>query len=194
MIELGTIARNFPEQFRFPSMLLVAGGAQNVGKTTFACRAIEYLKSKGFQVYGLKITPHFHQDNLEHLIIQKDNFQIALEKNAETEKDSSRMLAAGADEVFFVQTKSDDALPEVFDFVNRMADKEVLWVCESGGLRDFVDPGLFFYFEREGEYSQKKSAAKRRALANRIIRFDGVTFDFSLEQIQVDKHTFKLLK
>jgi hypothetical protein len=175
-------------------MLLVAGGAQNVGKTSFACRAIAYLKAKGFQVYGLKITPHFHQDNLEHRIIQKDSFQIALEKNADTEKDSSRMLTAGADEVFFVQTKSDDALPEVFDFVSRMADKKVLWVCESGGLRDYVDPGLFFYFEREGVVSTKKSALKRRAMADSIIQFDGKDFDFSLEQIQVENHAFKLLK
>lgn len=194
MLSIGHIQRNVPEHFSVPNLVLLAGAGQNVGKTSFAVSIIHRLKKLGYQVYGLKITPHFHHSNPENLIIQKEGFQISLEKKTDGIKDSSRMLDAGADEVFFVQINSDIALPEAFDFVYRMADEKVLWVCESGGLRTFVDPGLFLYFKMKGQEPQKDSAKKLMPLADKIVNFDGAVFDFSPEQIGVEEYRFKILK
>jgi len=188
MINVGHIETEIPKHFVVPNMLLLAGSGQNVGKTSFAVEAIKYLKKLGNVVYGLKITPHFHTSNPTHLIVQTDDYQIALEKDFLGNKDSSRMLKAGADEVFFVQTTTDNALLDVFDFVNRMAKENVLWVCESGGLRFFVDPGVFLYFKHKNQESQKESAKKLMPLANRIVEFDGSSFDLPVNQISVSEN------
>lgn len=193
MLDIGQIQEKVPKHFSSPNMLLLAGAGQNVGKTSFAVEAIRHLKRLGHVVYALKITPHFHASDPPHLIVQTSNYQIALEKDASAKKDSSRMLEAGADEVFFVQTNSDQALPFAFDFVRRMANKEVLWVCESGGLRTFVDPGLFLYFKLKGEDSSKSSAKKLMPLADRIVEFDGSDFDLAPEQINVKEFKLNLI-
>lgn len=193
MLELGQIPAEVPKHFVVPNMVLLAGAGQNVGKTSFAVATIKHLKEQGKVVYALKITPHFHDSNPTHLILIEDDFQIALEKDFLGSKDSSRMLNAGADEVFFVQTASDSALLKAFDFVKRMADENVIWVCESGGLRFFVDPGLFLYFKKKGQEPKKESAKKLMPLSDRIVEFDGLNFDLAVEQIAVTKNNKLLL-
>lgn len=193
MLEVSQIRTEVPEHFVVPNMLLLAGAGQNVGKTSFAVAAIKQLKKLGKVVYGLKITPHFHSSNPSHLIVQTADYQIALEKDFTGTKDSSQMLKAGADEVFFVQTDSDNALLAAFDFVNRMVKEDVFWVCESGGLRFFVDPGLFLYFKLKNQVPQKKSAKKLMPLADRIVEFNGTDFDLSAEQISIAENRLILL-
>lgn len=193
MLDIKRIQAIVPEHFSISNMILLAGAGQNVGKTSFAVAAIRHLKQLGNVVYALKITPHFHTSNPDHLIIQTADYQVSLEKDSLGNKDSSRMLEAGADEVFFAQTKTDTALPKVFDFVNRMASENVFWVCESGGLRFFVDPGLFLYFKLKGEEPQKESAKKLMPLADRIVEFNGSDFNFSPEQIVIEDSQFKLI-
>lgn len=179
MLNPGHLKRNVPERFYVPNMILLAGSGQNVGKTTFATELINYFSAQGIGVYGLKITPHFHEPFPENLIVQTDTYQVALEKNTLHSKDSSRMLLAGAQEVFFAQTRSDDALPAVFDFVYRMSNQEILWICESGGLRNIVQPGLFLYFKKKDEIPQKASAKQLMPMADRIVEFDGKAFDLA---------------
>lgn len=193
MLDIKQINSEIPKHFIAPNLVLLAGAGQNVGKTSFAVELISHLKSLNLKVYALKITPHFHQSNPPNLIIQKENFQIALEKDEKASKDSSRMLQAGADEVFFVQTNSDEALAEAFHFVNSLADETVVWVCESGGLRSVVEPGLFLYFKMQGEQPTKKSARWLMPLADRIVEFNGSGFDLSATQVSVDKYCFNKL-
>ncbi|MDA3906057.1 MAG: hypothetical protein PF484_08275 [Bacteroidales bacterium] len=194
MLDLGQIQVKVPKHFSIPNMVLLAGAGQNVGKTSFAVAIIKQLKKQGNVVYALKITPHFHDTETENIIIQTADYQIYLEKDRNGNKDTSRMLGAGADEVFFVQTKSDIVLPDAFDFVHRMARKNVLWVCESGGLRFFVNPGLFLYFKWKGKEIEKNSAKKLMPLADRIVEFNDGHFDFSPEYISVKDYQFKILK
>ncbi len=192
MLDIKHIKSELPNHFSVPNMVLLAGAGQNVGKTTFAASLIWHLKSLGYTIYGLKITPHFHENNPENLIIQNDDFQISLEKKQNGNKDTSRMLNAGAEEVFFIQSNTDSALPVAFDFVHRMGKENILWVCESGGLRAFVDPGLFLYFKLKGTIPEKPSAKKWMPLADRIVEFSDNTFSLLAEQIIVTDNTFVL--
>ncbi|HAG15125.1 MAG TPA: hypothetical protein DCG69_01175 [Bacteroidales bacterium] len=192
MLEFEKIERPLPANFVMSNLLLLAGAGQNVGKTSFGVACIQYLKRLNYKVYALKITPHFHSENPAHLIVQEKDFQISLEKDINGSKDSSRLLRAGADEVFFVQTKSDQALAKAFNLVSTLADNQVLWVCESGGLREIVEPGLFLYFKMKDQFPIKASAQRLIPLANRIVAFDGINFDFSPEEIQIQNHRFCL--
>ncbi|MBN2237001.1 MAG: hypothetical protein JW729_05545 [Bacteroidales bacterium] len=192
MIDFAALPREIPEYFEIPAMILLAGGGQNVGKTSFASALIKHLKNKDNLIYGLKITPHFHQPNPKNIILQTDSFQVTLEKDLHGKKDSSRMLKAGADEVFFVQTKTDQALPEIMSFLSSMATEKVIWVCESGGLRAVVKPGLFLFFMQANQDITKESAQKWIPLADKLIEFDGVDFDFSVQTIQKTDSGFEI--
>lgn len=193
MLDVNHLKLKIPNRFSVPNMVLLAGAGQNVGKTSFAVALISHFKKLGFIVYGLKITPHFHEMKPENLLIQKDDFQISLEKNRSRDKDTSRLLNAGAEEVFFIQSKEDTALPIAFDFVNRITKENVLWVCESGGLRSYVDPGLFLYFKLKGTKPEKPSAKKWMPLADKIVEFDGANFSLTPEQIGIDNDRFHLI-
>jgi hypothetical protein len=192
MIDFGLISAEIPAHFTVPNMLLLAGAKQNVGKTTFATASIRHLKLLGYKVFGLKITPHFHEQKPEFILFENEDFLIALEKNKDGKKDSSRMLIAGADEVFFIQTKTDKALLAAFNYVIRLAPENVLWVCESGGLRTNVTPGLFLYFKLKGENPSKDSAKTLMPLADKIVNFDGINFDFLPEDLKIRANGFYL--
>lgn len=126
-----------------PNILILAGTGRNIGKTVLACRILAQL-AKNHESMGVKISPHFHPlEEKQEYIHQSENFVI-IEENSNTKKDSSRMLQAGADRVFYIQCKKEylsDALERLFPLLN----PEAPVVVESGGLYDLVEPGLLIY-------------------------------------------------
>src|SRR5512145_645979 len=121
------------EEISMPNLLILAGSGRNSGKTTFACSLINKF-SYLYPVVAVKISPHFHslEKNLVSLI-DNQNFFVEEESNRVNSKDSSRMLAAGAEKSFFVMT-SDDHLKEAWKQVIPLIGTNKLIVCESGGL------------------------------------------------------------
>ncbi len=84
-------------------MVLLSGSGRNVGKTTLACNVIRHL-SEYRTVYGLKLSPHFHKMNhLQKLIAHGEGYKVYRELDPDSGKDSAKMLAAGAREVYFIQ-------------------------------------------------------------------------------------------
>ena len=134
----------------WPQLFLIAGTNRNVGKTTLACRVIEQI-SKEQQVVGVKISPHFHElgSTLE-IVHQSKNCFITFETSPVPVKDSSRMLAAGAQRVYYIQA-NDESLPEVFEFLHWNIPGSMAVVCESAALRRFVEPGMFVILSGKGE-------------------------------------------
>ena len=164
--------------------MLIAGAGQNVGKTTFACALIEHLVKKGQDVYALKVSPHFHGMENEHIIFQDKRFVLSLEKNKESPKDSSRMLRAGAKASFFLQVK-DEFLKEAWQYTASFFPEDVYVVVESGGLRQFFRPKKLFFLERKGELVKPKSLYNKQK-ADYLINFDGENFDKSISQLDLE--------
>lgn len=127
---------------KWPNLFLIAGTNRNVGKTTFACQLIAKT-AKHQEVWAVKITPHIHSlcsscktlFSSEHLIISE-------ELSKDEEKDSSKMLAAGAQRVIYIQG-SDERIPEIVKWMNENISNTIPVVCESAVLRRFVEPGIF---------------------------------------------------
>ncbi|NOR88187.1 MAG: hypothetical protein GQ527_11310 [Bacteroidales bacterium] len=172
-------------------IILLSGAGQNVGKTTFACQLIEHLKASSQKVFAIKISPHFHDADPPKTIFSSERFVLSLESEKETGKDTSRMLAAGADEVFFLQV-NDEFLEEAFQYTMSFVPPEVLVVIESGGLGELIKPALFFFVKRAGISEMKEVAAKNRKLADRVIQFDGEAFDFQVENVLYKNGQIKL--
>jgi molybdopterin-guanine dinucleotide biosynthesis protein len=164
-----------------PNLMLVAGNGRNVGKTTLACRIITHFSEK-MPVTGLKITPHFHDYDETDLVFKNEKF-IILDETKYHEKDSSRMLKAGANKVFFVMAKpefSGEAAQKILQFLT-----SDLVVCESGGLHEFVIPGVFLMVKRTGEELVKTHLLKYEPI---IVNSDGKDFDFDIRRLRFNNN------
>ena len=161
----------------FNHMILIAGDGRNVGKTFLACKIIRHL-SESAEVIGIKISPHFHDlQNEEYIVIKNDRYIIAEEK-AITRKDSSLMLQAGAKKVYFIMTRQEH-LKEAFSSISEKLLNHVI-VCESGGLQELVQPGLFLFVKAKDQYIQKKHLLNNAPI---IITNHNKSFDFDVKSI-----------
>jgi hypothetical protein len=173
------------------NILLIAGTGQNSGKTTLACQIIQKF-SKIHPVIALKISSHFHI-NVEsgNIIINNDDIYFAEETDASKPKDSSRMLAAGARKSYFIMATDEnitDAMQQFFLLVN----PDDLIVCESGGLRNIIKPGLFFIMHFSGNESPKQKTLTLKPLCDKWITFNGSSIDFFIDSIEVTQNTWQL--
>lgn len=163
------------------NMVLIAGNGRNVGKTTLACKIISHLSQK-HQVTGVKISPHFHSYIGGNIRIETESF-IIFDERRHTTKDSSLMLQAGAKKVYFIMVKQEaleDALNALFPF---LADGPV--VCESGGLHEFADPGLFFFVNTRDREIEKPQLLRYNPIR---VENDGRTFSLNIEKLNFSEN------
>jgi hypothetical protein len=136
-----------------PNLLIVAGTGTKSGKTTITCRLIDQLKNTG--IVGIKITPHFHETTPGLILIsEKPGYSIFKETNPDTNKDTSRMLNAGASFVYFVKV-TDGSLLKAFIEITENIPGSCPIICESPALRYFIEPGLFIIMSSVAVNKQK---------------------------------------
>jgi hypothetical protein len=175
---------------KLPQLLLIAGNGRDSGKTTLACLIIQKF-SRDHQITALKISPHMHRIATGGKVIcDSENLYIAEETNAGTGKDSSRMLQAGASRSFFI-CASGDQLSSGISKILETADDHTLFVCESGGLRQFVVPGLFFIVSRPGSSEIKPGTQNLLQFENIWLTFDGHHFNLNLDEIVIHQNNWK---
>jgi hypothetical protein len=128
--------------FENKCLIVVGGTGRNVGKTEFVCQLIERISDQ-FPVYALKVSAIFPDEKIFHGTHSggETTLQLFEETKRTTEKDTSRMLRAGASRVFYLQ--SDDAGIETgyVRFIKHVPENGVV-VCESNSLGRFVKPAL----------------------------------------------------
>ena len=175
------------------NILLIAGTGRNVGKTMFACNIIKCLSNQT-PITSIKISPHFHElsPNLE-IISQNENYLISKENKKEGEKDSNRLLNAGSKEVYYVQAK-DEFLTEILSYFDCILDPTTPIICESGALRDIIQPGLFLMIDKKNNNNLKPRAIGYKQLANEWIEFDGEEFDFTANKIAFSNNEWVIKK
>jgi len=170
---------------KFPNLLLIAGNGRNVGKTTLACKIISWFSAEK-EVVGLKISPHFYEFNEADVVFKNKQVAIVEEKKIDT-KDSSLMLQAGAKKVYFVMVKPEHLHRAVEHMIKILPNK--LIVCESGGLHEYVNPGLFLMVNRKGKEIVKTNLLQYDPI---IVNNDGKNFDFDIHQVEFKNHQIKL--
>lgn len=176
---------------RLNGLILIAGTGRNVGKTTLACMLIEQ-SSKNNKVIGLKISPHIHSQNKNaELVFENNHYSIFQESDAQTTKDSSRMLSAGAKQVFYIQSE-DEFIGEAFEKLCKEIDDESAIVCESGGLRNFVIPSVFLICNKKGNTVFKEKHQTIIPKADQILQFNNPDFDFEISNIRFKRGTWEI--
>jgi hypothetical protein len=88
------------------------------------------------------------------LLAENKGFSIFEELDPLTNKDTSRMLSAGAQKVFFAKVTDNDLLNAFNEILLFIPDGTPI-VCESPGLRYFLDPGIFIIMRSEESYNNK---------------------------------------
>ena len=155
----------------FPNLLLISGSGRDAGKTRLVCLMIQKWKSTT-SVAAIKISPHHHESDDSMLKVHAgEGYTIWQEKN-KSWKDSGKFVEAGADPVFYIEA-GDSHLSDAFIQTVALCDKEQLLVCESGGLANYIKPGLLVFIQSGGEIiSEKKEHVK--SLADLVIKSEEV--------------------
>lgn len=157
---------------KIPNLLLIAGTGRNTGKTTFACEIIKQTASQQ-QVIGIKISPHFHGGTKSLKQIGGiDNYKLYEETLSDLlGKDSSKMLASGAERVFYIEVL-DDFILVAFNELLEYIPENVAIVCESPALRKVIDPGLFIIVDNISQQNKKQDVLDKKKIADLFIETD----------------------
>ena len=164
------------------TLLIVGGTARNVGKTELACRIIKKISTNN-SVYALKVSAIFPDEGIYHGDHSGESGDQNLfeETRADTAKDTSRMLRAGAKRVFYLRCEDKGILDAFNRFRNQLPANTAI-VCESNSLAEYVQPGLLIMVKKDGE-EIKPRARVRLELADLIIVSDGSSGFTELDQI-----------
>ena len=168
-------------------MLLIAGNGRNVGKTTLACKIIAQL-SKSHPVTGIKISAHFHPYSDADLVVNNEHFVILKEQNI-TSKDSSLMLQAGAKDVYFVMARKEHFNKALNELLKLLPEQAL--VCESGGLHEWVDPGIFLFVNLKNKPVKKVHLLDYKPI---IVENNSKDFNIDVEAFQFSNSRIQLLK
>ena len=175
-----------------PNLLLVGGSQRNVGKTTLIIELIKRYKSD-YPLIGLKVTSIYPDDGHFHgkhkpLVSEAELFE---ETDLSGQKDTSRMLLAGASKVFYIQAE-DEHILQTFEKFSKQIPSGSFILCESISLRKHIQPGLFILIKSVDNKVQKQSYLDVEHLADRILVSDGKSFDFDINRISIDSGNWKL--
>ena len=137
------MAQQNRETLNINNRLLVVGGTgRDVGKTEFICRLIQKI-STDHPVYALKVSSIVPDEDRYHgnHSVNEPGLHLFEETSRITDKDTSRMLRAGAVQVFYLRTDSTNIQTSFDDFLTHIPDNAVV-ICESNSLGQFVRPAI----------------------------------------------------
>lgn len=175
---------------KIPGMLMIGSASRGGGKTGFACSLINKFSSQ-CEIIGIKVTtihdtaggcPH-GQSGCGVCTSLEGHYYITEETDNKADKDTCKMLAAGATRVFWIKALKTH-LEEAATALLNIIGEDTVSVCESNSLRSVVEPDLFIMTESFPE-KRKASAEAVSQYADRIVFFDGNKFDIDADDIKL---------
>jgi molybdenum cofactor guanylyltransferase len=179
------------EMIRVPGMLMIGAAGRNAGKTEFACRIIERFAGE-VPIIGLKVTTVKERDGTCPRGGQgcgvcsslEGDYCLTEETGENPAKDTARLLAAGAERVFWLRVLAERLAEGLTAALERIGPGRVV-VCESNSLRRVAEPDLFLMVREAAAGGYKQSAADVRELADREVLSDGESFDLDLADLNL---------
>jgi hypothetical protein len=181
------------ERLKVPKLLLIAGTQQNVGKTTLACKIITCF-SREFKITAFKVTPHFHKNTGNARFFKSgEGWQILEETDGNTKKDTGLMLQAGAAAAYLLQAEEKNLFDGFQELMKQVPEGNLI-VCESAGLKEYVEPGVFLVLRQLNCNICSLEDNKLFDQADRIVTFTTNGFDFSPDEISIFSGKWKVKK
>lgn len=168
-------------------LILIGSAGINSGKTVLACKLIELLKSD-YPITGVKITvidksENFCKKGLKDCNVcssLKGDYEISEEKNQDLNKDTSKMLKAGADNVLWLKVSSLEVKKGLTALLKKIP-KENIIICESNSVRKAVEPLRFTVIKNKDSENIKESCRQVINYADSIIDTD--SFDEEITSV-----------
>jgi molybdopterin-guanine dinucleotide biosynthesis protein A len=179
-------------------MLMIGSTGVNVGKTELACALLRKL-SRHHDITAIKVTAISDKDGqcprggegCGVCSSLEGNFAITQETDRHSDKDTSRLLSAGASRVYWLRVLKTH-LEEGASALVETVGTHTTCICESNSLRRVVEPGLFLLARRKSSKPWKESAQQVQRYADRIITVRESTFDLDLNRIELVNGRWKL--
>lgn len=179
-------------------MLMIGSSGANVGKTELACAILRRL-SVHHDIAAIKATTIGDKDGqcprggegCGVCSSLRGDFCITQETNRHSDKDTSRLLSAGASRVYWLRVLKTH-LEEGASALIETLGADMTCICESNSLRQVVEPGLFLLARRQNSKPWKESAQRVQRYADRIITARESTFDLDLNRIELVGGEWKL--
>ena len=178
-------------ELKSPRMLLIGAAGRDAGKTYFATSLLRQFTSAN-DIVAVKVTPiekvtdrcPHGRDDCNVCATLKGNFEIAEETDPEPDKDTCKMLAAGAKRVFWLRSLKSHLKAGAAAMLEATGSSAVL-ICESNSLRTVVEPGLFVMLKNRSATEPKPSSRAVLRHIDRIVLFDGAGFDIDFDDFSV---------
>lgn len=182
-----------------PGMLLIGAAGRNVGKTELACAIIRRFSGQS-PITGVKVTVIAESGGrcprggagCGVCSSLQGPFCLTRETGTPAAKDTSRMLAAGARDVFWLRVLKEHLAAGLDALLERLG-RDSVCVCESNSLRLVVHPGVFLMARDAGADAFKPTAAAVRRYADRMVLFDGVRLDFGPADLELVDRQWQLV-
>jgi len=173
---------------KLDGMLMIGSAGANAGKTELACTLLRRF-SKNHNIVGIKVTTIKDKDGqcprggkgCGVCSSLEGNFCITEETEKSSDKDTSRLLKAGASGVYWIRVLKE----HLADGINALLDiigSDAASICESNSLRQVVEPGLFLMARSSDSETWKSSARQVIKYADRIIISNN---SFDLDRIKL---------
>jgi len=175
---------------KIDGMLMIGSAGANVGKTELACELLRKF-GKSTNIIGIKVTAIKEKDGrcprgglgCGVCSSLEGDFCITEETNTKSQKDTARLLAAGARRVFWLRVLKTH-LKECITALINIIGPDAISICESNSLRHVVEPGLFLVVRGRNSKIWKSSAGDAKKYADRIVVSNGSSFDLNIDRIK----------
>lgn len=159
-------------------MILIGSTGRNSGKTTLAVELIKKW-TNSFPVIALKVTTIKDKSGkcprgghgCGVCTSIKENFELVEELNKTKNKDTSLLLASGAEKVYWLKCLHTHLYDGIEHFMSQIP-KNALIICESNSLRKVVTPGSFIMLKSTENHVIKQSANEVIDKADVIVEND----------------------
>jgi molybdopterin-guanine dinucleotide biosynthesis protein A len=172
-------------------MALLGAAGRKSGKTELGCALLRRF-GRDRPLVAVKVTPV--PDMAEEqppgeggslVSHQPDRgFFIWREEDAQGPKDTSRLLRAGASQVFWLVV-TPDRTREGLNELLRIIGPDRPMICESNSMRLVAEPGIFLLVQNDRPDPRKKSVNLVRQFVDRVVVSDGKQFDLDLDDVDL---------
>ncbi len=177
---------------RLFGMLMLGATGRNSGKTELACAIIRKFSDRR-KITGIKVTTVREKDGMcprggkgcGVCTSLEGNYCITEENGALPEKDTSRLLAAGAQRVLWLRVLREH-LAEALDDLLAQVGPGATTICESNSLRLVAEPDLFLMVKEKGNAACKTSAQDVLRHVDREVLSDGESFNLDLDELALE--------
>ncbi len=176
---------------RLENMLMIGSSRSKVGKTELACALLRRLGGDR-RIIAVKVTAIEAEEgsygrggqDCGVRVPTAPGYRLTEETNRHAGKDTARLLAAGAEKVYWLRVMRTH-LCQGLNALLQTVGPEAIVICESSSLRHVAEPGLFLIVDHTDHRIWKPSAQQVRRHADRVVLSDGSRFDLDLERIQL---------